>query len=196
MSSGLIGILWFVVVAAGFLHLIRYQFAAGEGASTAPEAWPLQSKVRPHPDLLTLVLFAHPKCPCTRATIGELSLLMARCQGRVASHVLFLRPGDVAPGWELTDLWEAAAIIPGVEVLTDLEGAEASLFRAATSGQVVVYGRDGRLAFEGGITASRGHAGDNPGRAAIVALATDRMAGFRQTSVFGCSLCSSDPPSE
>ncbi|HVR75175.1 MAG TPA: hypothetical protein VMT52_12615 [Planctomycetota bacterium] len=196
MSSGLIAILWFTVISAGFLHLIRYQFAAGEGASTAPEAWPAQSKVRPHPDVLNLVLFAHPKCPCTRATIGELSRLMARCQGRVASHVLFLRPGGVAPDWEVTDLWESAAIIPGVEVLTDLEGVEANLFRAVTSGQVLVYGLDGRLAFEGGITASRGHAGDNPGRDAIVSLATRRMAGFRETSVFGCCLSSSNLPTE
>jgi hypothetical protein len=49
-------------------------------------------------------------------------------------------------------------------------GHEACLFGAATWGQTMVYGRDGRLLFSGGITAARGHYGDNAGTQAIAAL--------------------------
>ena len=49
-------------------------------------------------------------------------------------------------------------------------GAEANLFGAATSGQTMVYDPGGRLRFSGGITAARGHYGDNVGVSAIARL--------------------------
>ncbi len=41
---------------------------------------------------------------------------------------------------------------------------------SSTSGQVLLYDPSGRLAFSGGITAARGHVGDNAGSDAIVGL--------------------------
>jgi hypothetical protein len=184
---------WFVLIGAGFIQLLHYGSSAGEDASTAPRSWPTRSRVNPNPGVFNLVLFAHPKCPCSRATIGELSILMAQCQAKVASHILFLRPLVFLEGWEQTNLWRAGEIIPGVEVLADPGGAEATLFRAATSGEVLLYDLNGQLVFEGGITASRGHAGDNPGRSAIVSLVTRGETGVRSSPVFGCSLRDPSP---
>ena len=48
--------------------------------------------------------------------------------------------------------------------------AAASWNRSKTSGQVVVYDAKGALLFSGGITAARGHMGDNAGRDRITAL--------------------------
>lgn len=56
-----------------------------------------------------------------------------------------------------------------------------------TAAQTLVYDTDGRPVFNGGITGSRGHRGDNPGRAALIA-AIDGARDQRQARVFGCSL--------
>ena len=60
----------------------------------------------------------------------------------------------------------------------------------STSGQTILYGADGTLLFSGGITGSRGHAGDNDGRAGLVALLTRAGRGQTRTKVFGCPLVS------
>jgi len=113
---------------------------------------------------------------------------MAQAEGRVTAYVLFVKPQGFAVEWEKTDLWSSAAAIPGVLVVRDDEGVEALHFRAATSGQVTLYDRAGRLLFSGGITSARGHAGDNAGRAAIVSLLNTDEAGLGETPVFGCPL--------
>jgi hypothetical protein len=46
------------------------------------------------------------------------------------------------------------------------------------------------LIFSGGLTGSRGHAGDNAGRASVIALLDHGTPSRRSTSVFGCSLFS------
>jgi hypothetical protein len=78
-------------------------------------------------------------------------------------------PPGFTSNWAKTSLWRSAAAIPGVSETVD-DGREARLFGAATSGQTMVYDRNGRLLFSGGITAARGHLGDNPGASAITAL--------------------------
>jgi len=133
-------------------------------------------------------MFAHPRCPCTRASIGELESLLARCAGQVSAHIVFLKPAGVDEHWLKTDLWRRAAAIPGVTVHTDDGGVEARRFRSETSGNVLLYDQTGRLLFQGGITMSRGHAGDNPGRNAIIALLQHEKPQQSRTPVFGCSL--------
>ncbi len=71
----------------------------------------------------------------------------------------------------------------------DGEGDERRRFRAFTSGQVLVYDVAGRLVFDGGLTAARGHAGPNPGQAALFELLTDKRTVARKAwPVFGCPL--------
>jgi hypothetical protein len=130
----------------------------------------------------------HPHCPCSRASIGELALLMAHCQGRVDAQVLFLQPAEMSSDWVLTDLWREAARIPGVTVSRDEAGREARLFGAETSGDTALYDGQGRLMFHGGITIARGHSGDNPGRDALEALLLGTPTQQTNTPVFGCSL--------
>jgi len=132
-------------------------------------------------------MLAHPHCPCTRASIGELARLMAQAQGRVTAYALFVKPAGSSDDWENTDLWRNAAGIPGVNVVVD-DGVEAQRFHAVTSGQTVLYDAEGHLLFSGGITGSRGHSGDNEGRSAIVSLLNTGEAERAETSVFGCPL--------
>lgn len=185
------GALWLLAIGIGLWMLWNYQNSAG-AAGVPPPRWPVNSRVEPVAGQATLVIMAHPHCPCSRASIGELALVMARCQGRVSAYVLFFKPPDFPEGWERTDLWDSAGRIPGVTVLSDEGGIEASRFNAVTSGATMLYDAEGRLLFSGGITASRGHSGDNDGRSAIVALATGDAPARPATPVFGCALVDED----
>src|ERR1051325_11396625 len=143
----LTGISWLSAVGFGLHRLWRYENEPGS-AVKAPGRWPASSQIKPDHSHATLVMFAHPQCPCTRASVGELALLMARCQGRVTAYVLFYKPKDFPADWEKTDLWDSAAAIPGVSALQDEDGVEAGRFHAATSGHVLLYGPGGDLLFD------------------------------------------------
>jgi hypothetical protein len=106
--------------------------------------------------------------------------------------VFFFAPAGSSPGWERTDLWDQAAALPGVRPIRDEGGRYARLFGARTSGQVLVFDPGARLVFSGGITAGRGHGGDNVGRAAVLALLAGREAGTATAPVFGCPLTEPD----
>jgi hypothetical protein len=181
------GVVWASVVGFGLRKMLNYEDGPAE-AGTPPAEWPAESGVPRKAGLATIVVFAHPKCPCTDATIGELAILMTRLQGKAAAIVLFVRPPGLPEGWEETSLWRKAREIPGVTVFRDPGGVEARWFGAQSSGQTILYDARGRLRFNGGITASRGHSGDNSGRTAIVSLVTQGTSETDRTSVFGCSL--------
>jgi hypothetical protein len=181
------GIAWAAAVAFGSAKLLNYEFAPGAAGSPA-RSWPAGSPLRPDPRAVHLVMFAHPRCPCTRASIAELAEVMAHARGSATASVLFYRPRQFPAGWERTDLWRSAAAIPGVTVLADPDGREAERFGARTSGHVLVYDSAGRLVFSGGITGSRGHEGDNDGSDSVLRLLTHGAAARRHTLVFGCPI--------
>ncbi len=178
---------WIAVTAGGLFWL--WDFASVPGtAGHAPALWPAESPLRRAADRPTLVMFVHPKCACTRASVAELDRTMAVCGDRVVAYVIFARPQGMPADWERTGLWRAAERIPGVQVCADIDGEEARRFGARTSGQVMLYDAAGRLLFQGGITAARGHEGDNAGRAAVIELVGGGRPAVRQTRVFGCAL--------
>ena len=179
--------LWLLVVGIGLSVLLGYENTPGVAAKPLA-SWPADSQIQRAPGRATLVMLVHPHCPCSRASIGELALLMAQSQGRLTAYVLFLKPAGFSDNWEKTDLWQSAEGIPGVKPIIDYDGVEASLFHATTSGQTVLYDAEGRLLFSGGITIARGHAGDNAGRSAIVSLVNTKVAEQTETPVFGCPL--------
>jgi hypothetical protein len=184
---------WLCGISAGALWMSRYSNIPGPEGKF-PAKWPAQSTIGLARTNFTLVMFAHPHCPCTRASVNELEHVMARAQGRISAHVLFLRPREMPASWTETALWRYAAAIPGVEVQMDSGGAEARRFGSATSGDTMVYAADGRLLFHGGITISRAHEGDNPGLSAIVALSQSGPVEATQTPVFGCPLFTTQCP--
>ncbi len=185
------GAAWVLLIGVGLGLLWAYENAPGPVVAP-PSRWPAESHIQLAPDRPTLLMLAHPHCPCTRASIGELAKLMTHAQDRVTTYVLFLKPAGSTEDWEKTDLWQSAASIPGVNVVVDDGGAEAQHFRAVTSGQTVLYDAEGSLLFSGGITSSRGHFGDNAGRSAIVSLLNTREAERSQTFAFGCPLVGAD----
>jgi hypothetical protein len=182
-----IGVFWLVAVVCGTVVLLKYENSPG-APGDPPTNWPSQSRIPRTAGLPTVVVMAHPKCPCTRATIGELAVMMARLHDRATAVVVFVRPQGTSDDWDDTDLRRSAAGIPGVTVMTDLDEVEVDRFNAQVSGQTMLYDAGGKLLFSGGITASRGHSGDNAGRSSIVSFVMDGTAEQTRTPVFGCYL--------
>jgi hypothetical protein len=158
--------------------------AVGGGSSS----WPAASRLERSDSEHTLVLFAHPHCPCTAATLRELERIAARCRDRAKVLVVFSTPQDAPEGWEQGSLWERARALPDVTVVRDLDGLEARRFGARISGSTLLFDRRGSLRFSGGITAARGHEGDNSGSSAIVDLVLEGATESPATPVFGCPL--------
>lgn len=186
-------LLWTGVVVSGMTQLTKYAYDSGEPGESMP-CWPDASSLVADASRPTLVMFAHPRCPCTRASISELAVLMARAQDKLDAKVAFFRPQGSDSSWTRTDLWSAASIIPNVQVVNDEGGNEFRRFGATTSGHVLMFGTSGELLFQGGITGARGHAGDNLGRDSILQLLDEAQKGQHQSSVkvvtpvFGCPL--------
>jgi hypothetical protein len=186
-----IAALWAVAVARGVRELVKYESTPGPKAESGP-AWPVDSRLQRKPNQPTLILLAHPQCPCTRASLSELNVVMQRYRARVTAYVLFVRPRDVSDDWGRSDSWRFAQTIPGVVTLVDRDGVEAKRLRGFTSGQTLLYDAAGHLLYNGGLTAARGHEGDNVGRRAILALLSGEAAGPLVHNVFGCLLFDAD----
>ena len=181
-----VAIIWVIAVGAGVRVLWSYEMAPGRSA-IAPTRWPGQSHV-PRPQHPTLVVTLHPRCPCSYATLEELDVLLTRVQNRLSAVVLFAVPPGLPGDPETSDLWRRAARIRNVTLVRDNGGREARRFGVETSGTSLLYGTTGELLFSGGITASRGHVGDNAGVETIVRRVLDEPTSGGDTPVFGCPL--------
>jgi hypothetical protein len=178
---------WAAAVVAGIWVLWRYANRPGPSGAAA-SAWPADTGLRRDPSHSTLIMFIHPRCPCSRASVEELDTLLARAKSRPSVKALFIRPAGMELGWERQALWSSAAAIPGVETSVDSEGVEARRFGVETSGHVLLFGPDGSLRYSGGITAARGHSGDNAGLTLILDRLRDAALPPATAPVFGCLL--------
>jgi hypothetical protein len=189
--AGLIA--WGVAVIAGFLVLADHAAAPGAPA-LAPTVWPHTSTLARDARRPTLVALLHPQCPCSRATVAELERLATRLPGRFAIDAVLLAPADDQAAWDDAAMRGALAALPGARVYEDPGGVETSRFGGRTSGQILLYGTDGRLRFAGGVTPARGHEGASFGADAIAAAVLDAAPAATGTAhaatspVFGCSL--------
>src|SRR5256885_6995371 len=70
--------IWIFALSAGWCWMTKFQFASEtvRDDSLAPK-WPAGSKLGSVPNRPTLVLFLHPRCPCSRASLAELEQLFA-----------------------------------------------------------------------------------------------------------------------
>ena len=181
------GLGWLAGVAAGMTLLMRYDTTPGAPAQ-APHVWPRDSRLALAADRPTLVMLAHPRCDCTRASLAEIAELLARTSHHPRTYIVFIKPPRAGVEWERTPTWATAAAIPGVEVLRDDDGREARRFGVQTSGQVLLFMQDGGLAFSGGTTSARGKTGTNVGRTTLLDLLEGRVAHTSGTPVYGCPL--------
>src|SRR5664279_1563711 len=106
LATSLLTITWVAAVAFGVRTLFNYENTPGSlGASS--ETWPAV-KIERATDRPTLVMLAHPHCPCTAASVDELAQIMARLDGKVAAYVLLVRPVGAGLDWDDTALRRSA----------------------------------------------------------------------------------------
>ena len=183
VASWLFGSVWLSAVAGGFWAWERYDATPGPaGASTVATDATGAGNWR-------LTVFAHPRCPCTRATLAAAADI-AGAAPEVGVRVLFVRPPGSPEGWERGDSWELATRIPGAEVACDTDTA-ARRFGAETSGHAILTDPSGRVVFRGGLTPARGRAGEGVGRRAVLDWVSGR-SGPATAPVFGCPLFNHD----
>ncbi|HEV3340978.1 MAG TPA: hypothetical protein VG125_11495 [Pirellulales bacterium] len=178
---------WLTAALAGFAVMINRDVTPGETAD-APGAYPREALGPAAADRPTLMMFAHPRCPCTSASLSELRQVLQTCPGAADLRIYFRTPATESADWTQTALWKEAASLCGVTLVADPDGAVARHCGVRTSGHVLLYGTDGKLRFSGGITAARGHAGETSGRSAVVAILSDGSDVGRRSETFGCPL--------
>jgi hypothetical protein len=179
-------VVWLALLSYGLRE--RFVYAATAGVSElAPKVFPVGSQLPRAAGRSTLFMFVHPECPCTRASLHELSGLLAQQSAKVSPVLVVATAWSTEP-WESTALGSIARSIRGLSVFADQHGAEAARFGAGTSGHVVLYDARGRLQFSGGITASRGHVGENVGLQTVSQLIEKSAPVAQQHAVYGCPL--------
>lgn len=186
--------LWLAATGGGIAVLSAYSGAPGR-QEAPPTAWPAASSLELDPAHPTLVLFLHPQCPCSSATLEQLARLLTVSADKPATHLCFVRPAGLDEELVHGSLWRQAERLPEVRLHVDEDGREARLFGAATSGAAVLFDTAGRPLYSGGITVARGHSGDNPGRSALTAILSGREPAVATAPVFGCDLASDDTAS-
>ena len=174
---------WSAAVATGMGLLAAYANNPGKW-TPAPAA--IGHSDDPASARPRLYMFLHPRCPCSVASVNELARIMSRCAAQLDATVFFVRSESQPADWESGTLWNLASSIPGISVESDVGGSVAGQFHANTSGEVFVYDCLGKLCFHGGITAARGHAGDNLGESAVIAIALGEISYVERSPVFGC----------
>jgi hypothetical protein len=172
---------WAVSVVAGFAVLESYSTTAGE-LTTSPASWPAATTIERPANAPVILMFAHPRCPCTRASLDMLADVVKATDS--STTVVFWAPEEHdsitdRKDWLDSELVQQVSEHPRMHAVFDHGGLEAELFNARTSGYCLAYDALGRLVFEGGITAGRNHVGANAASsqltAAIQAISDGRI---------------------
>jgi len=179
-------LIWVVTIGAAVRSVRAFESTPGRAAA-APARWPAASSIAPEPGTWTLVMLVHPHCSCSRASVAELAAIVEQAPRNVRTYVLAFSPHEYGPEWSRTDVWDAAARLPRVRLISDVDGREAKRFGGFTSGQTFLFDPHGTRRYSGGITLLRGHAGLNSGRAEVIRLVKGG-SGPGTHPVFGCAI--------
>lgn len=184
---------WFVAVVAGLVVMFNYESRPGEKPAQ-PAVFPDNTAIETSKTLPTVIMFIHPHCPCTRASISELERVHSICHRLAEFKLVAFDPVCSGTEWQTSDLVKTAKAIPGVTVHWDKDGKEARRFNVRTSGHVMLYDTTGKLRFSGGVTSSRGHEGSNFGRSQLVSWLRlspqerEIQTELLESPVYGCAL--------
>lgn len=187
-GSVLAWVAWLSAIGGSVFWINDYAATPGEAPTETLIAWPEGTALGPLGDRGRLILFAHPRCPCTRATIRNLerTLLSPEIGERApALTFVFWTPET---SWRETDIVAIAGEVSGAKVVFDEDGALTRSFGATTSGHATLFGRKGELVFAGGLTATRAHEGPSPGTQALEAWMRGEEPRVRRAPTFGCPI--------
>ncbi|MEM7478928.1 MAG: hypothetical protein AAF483_28430 [Planctomycetota bacterium] len=178
--------LWLAIVLSGLAGVTVYSTAIGR-TGKVPEHWPETESIETLPGEGRLLVFLHPKCPCSRATVRELQrILVDKDTPRTEAIIYIPKQASTADqSWFRTDLIVSASKVSTVR--WDVDGALAKEFGALTSGHTLLFDAQGKRVFSGGVTSGRGHEGESPGKLALMEI----LSGSKKSGeypVFGCPI--------
>jgi hypothetical protein len=180
--------LWASITGSGFFLLGAHNARPGR-AGMPPTRWPGECPIPLDPSRSTLLIFLHPRCPCSRASLDELASVVATSGDRFVAHAILYRPEQAPEGWDRAEAKASEGLaVPGLQIWADRGGELGRRFGVETSGHVLLFDPSGALLFGGGITPSRGHRGENPGLEALVARNGRGEVGPSKSPVFGCPI--------
>ncbi len=195
LAAALAVIVWTALASCGWWTIAAYSYTTlGDGDGTTAATWPANSQLPREAGRSALVVFLHPKCPCSRATLTELERLLEPLEGApfTAPQVIVVAATPPSPddGWTAAPLVERSRRLPDAHVVIDQDGVEATRFGALNSGTVMLYDPWGRRTYRGGVTAARGHEGRSTGGAAVAQLLAGGPSDSPSIPAFGCRLVS------
>ncbi|MHB1558381.1 MAG: RedB protein [Isosphaeraceae bacterium] len=177
---------WGIAVGVGVL-LTHAHMDTPSNPGAPPRHWPVQSRLERDASRPQLLMFLHPRCPCSRASVTELAAILERCDGRLAAQVVLFQPAGRGDAWSKPEFLATLADIPGLKVTPDPNGEELRRFGVSTSGHVLLFDARGNLKFSGGLTPGRGQLGNEAGRSALLARLLGQSPSGLDEPVFGCS---------
>lgn len=186
---------WAVLLAGSFAVVHAYMGRPGPSASAVAAQWPAQTELGQPDGMAQLLVFLHPRCPCTDATLANLvtALGTPRESGSMCEITVIMSGPAVSEGCP-PHLQRRLEAMGSVTVRNDVDGSIARDFGAITSGHVVWCDGRGRVAFSGGITPGRGHVGPCESLARLTALVQHQHGDgpLEPTPVYGCAIFDMD----
>jgi hypothetical protein len=184
--------MWAAAVGAGWCALLRYDYATSDLAPGSQlTSWPEDSQLPRRAGNPSIIVFLHPKCPCSPATLTELERVftLATVEGRQTQVLIVpVTPPNADASWTDTDVVRRAAELADAEVWFDRGGLEAARFGAHDSGTILYFDAAGRRRFSGGITIARGQEGISASGAALAKIMSQQLDAAPASPAFGCRL--------
>lgn len=177
---------WLALLVIGYVGSVNFENRPGESAEP-PRMWPAGTRLSLAPDGPTVVMFLHPECPCSRASVTELANLVDANPQVARVHVVLVSAGDGHDARASVIARDLEAF-NRAEITLDDHAELAHAFGSRTSGDALIFSPAGSLLFCGGLTVARGHVG--AGRSSELAAKALRgmMTDPAETPVFGCPL--------
>ncbi|MFN8610659.1 MAG: hypothetical protein U0931_24170 [Vulcanimicrobiota bacterium] len=177
---------WFCLAWLGVFWLADHENQPGASAM-APVRWPACSQLSLSHHRPLLLVFLHPRCPCSRACLNELNRLSSRYPGSYDLTVVIGLPGRLAAR-DAEEMLVSIRRIPQARTYLDTGLEECRRFGCYTSGQALLYSAQGRLRYQGGLTGWRAHEGENLSQQILADCLQTSAAGISSRPVYGCGL--------
>lgn len=179
---------WLASLVASAAVLERYARTPGSAGEASPAS--LSQGNAAASGTWRVTMYAHPKCPCTRASLAELARV-ARATGSGVSveyEVVMYRPDSADDDWVRGRSWDLASEINGARIVIDPEGRIAARDGGLTSGHVVVRDASGAVVYAGGVTNGRGETGASAAGDALIHALRGGESALSVGPVFGCEI--------
>jgi hypothetical protein len=119
--------------------------------------------------------------------LNELAKILSRAPNTCDVTALTYVPENALGHWLESELVGKCKRLK-CRIHPDPEGKLAVSLGSLTSGGVLLYDATGKLRYQGGITAARGHEGDNAGARAVLEILLGDGQDQISLPVFGCPL--------